>query len=412
MAKHTFQSWIDKWVSLTGRFRDNSDFEIAEDDYREFSLDIGESFFQPIDDLLNRVDKLEQPAPDAVDGVRWITAPKVSVTGANGTDVTVTTCEGEFDGVAKDYLAEVVHQAPKPQDGTTRVDILAAISTGWTYIYGEEDGVTPPFVHPTDPTIKMLFAAYLVWTSAGATVEDSGIYVKTVNGQAPDPTGNVNVASGKVDTVNGIQPDANKNILIEGKDLKSTANLWSYIGLTDSTALITLKGWLDFLTNKVKTAEDALAGKEKKIHKGTIAPASLAVDDLWIDTTAAPNVQKRWDGTVWVTVGSSATSPALQTISPDASNNISITVNTENPAIVSGGVTPVRVYVNITDSVFTKGRVLTIQGDGSTTPAIYDAVVYPGDAGYYKVGLGVVNKLWLTCDADAVGAKKVYYIWR
>lgn len=50
---------------------------------------------------------------------------------------------------------------------------------------------------------------------------------------------------------------------------KSTANLWSYIGLANSTATISLKGWMDFLTNKVKINEEQIALRVKQVKQGT-----------------------------------------------------------------------------------------------------------------------------------------------
>lgn len=39
---------------------------------------------------------------------------------------------------------------------------------------------------------------------------------------------------------------------------------------------------------------------QKKVTSGTVAPTSPATGDLWIDTSATPNIWKRWSGSAWV----------------------------------------------------------------------------------------------------------------
>ncbi|MFD2704621.1 DUF7483 domain-containing protein [Salibacterium lacus] len=50
-------------------------------------------------------------------------------------------------------------------------------------------------------------------------------------------------------------------------------------------------------------AEAVDGSAQKDIAQGTTAPASPVADDLWLDTTSAPYVLKRYDGAAWVNVG-------------------------------------------------------------------------------------------------------------
>jgi phage minor structural protein len=80
-----------------------------------------------------------------------------------------------------------------------------------------------------------------------------------------------------------VDPSADKVVLGQFVPVSSNAD----------AALLKLQSTL--LKNEVFWSEQG-----EKISKGTLAPSSPAVDDLWLDTNQAPNILKRWDGTVWV----------------------------------------------------------------------------------------------------------------
>ncbi|WP_276496706.1 hypothetical protein [Pontibacter litorisediminis] len=280
MAKLSFLAFKTKWAALTGRFKDNSTFEIAEDDYREFSLDIAESVIEPVELLAQRVEKLENPAPVPKEGIKWAPAPKVSVEGNN---VIVTPSAAEFNGIGYTYNGPAAREnvVLPPNDFGTRIDILGATAAndGWVYIYGEEPGVTPRFQHPDQPDAELLFAAYLHWTSSGGgTVEQPAVVVKVVEidgvDYEPDLNGRLVLPKqgSTVNSTDDIQTEGATNFwFTETRAIaaKATANLWSYIGLASSTATISLKGWLDFLTNKVKLNEEQIALRVKQVKQGT-----------------------------------------------------------------------------------------------------------------------------------------------
>ncbi len=204
MALLSLQAFKTKWAAITGRFKDNNIFDIAEKDYREFSTDIADSLFEPVESLRTRVEKLEQPAPAAPEGIKWVKFPKVSVV---GDDVLVTLSEADFKGAPVEFQPGTAKEnVPLPPAGWgERIDILAATATGWVYIYGQDPGVTPAFVHPDQPDTELLFAAYLFWSNAGGAVEEPVVFVRVVemDGQeyTPDANGRLLLPKGGI-TIN------------------------------------------------------------------------------------------------------------------------------------------------------------------------------------------------------------------
>lgn len=112
----------------------------------------------------------------------------------------------------------------------------------------------------------------------------------TLNSHNQRITENANALPGKADLVGGIVPaeqlpdlaptvESTDDIQNEGVTnlwftearvvaAKATANLWAYIGLASASATISLKGWLDFLTNKVKLNEEQIALRVKQVKQG------------------------------------------------------------------------------------------------------------------------------------------------
>jgi len=244
MALLSRQAFKDKWASVTGRFRDNTSFEIAEDDYREFSQDIVDSALEPIDKLGKRLAALETPLPVPRQGIKWLISPTVNIAGS---DVAVTASEAEFDGVVVSYAAGIVKTVPLPPAGLQRIDVLAATAAGWEYIYGDAD--VDPLAPALDPAGNLLFAAHLKWTGQAGAVIKTVQYARTVNGIAPDTTGNVK---------------------LDASHLRQTSNFWSYLGLAASATLISVKDWLEQLTGKVKANEVELADHEQKLYEHTL----------------------------------------------------------------------------------------------------------------------------------------------
>lgn len=80
------------------------------------------------------------------------------------------------------------------------------------------------------------------------------------------------------------------------------------VGNVSSTEL----GYLDGVTSAIQTQLD---GKEKSIPLQNTAPSSPSTSDLWVDNTdAAKPVLKVYNGTSWVTAGSSITADDDQII--------------------------------------------------------------------------------------------------
>lgn len=268
MALLSFLAFKNKWAALTGRFRDNSNFEIDEADYREFSLDLADTVVDPLGKLQLRVDKLENPAPQPKVGVKWRISPKVSIDPATK-NVLNTAAEAEFDGVIVPFAAGTAKSAvPAPPVGFgTRVDILAATSTGWAYIFGEEPGVTPRFVLPDQPNVDLLFAAYLFWTSEGGEVETPIVYIRTVDGQDPDPSGNLTLSIAKYTAYTTTSPIEDTDIGASQK-ISGTKYKWTFIGLYN---------WIKAKLDSVYAASTH-SHNASDINAGTLANARLSTD--------------------------------------------------------------------------------------------------------------------------------------
>lgn len=262
MALLSLQAFKTKWAALTGRFKNNNTFDIAEKDYREFAEDLADSLFDPVERIQARLEKLEAPIPAPVEGLKWNVFPKTSV---EGQDVKVTIGEAQFDAATVPFEAKTAKSAvPNPPAGWgTRVDILAAAEDGsWVYIYGEEPGVTPPLVHPDGSNVPLLFTAYLFWTSEGGEVEEPVVLVKVIefNGADyfPDQYGKLRLPAvtpgdggtggGTVVSVNDQLPDANKNVMIGAEHIDATINDTTWW----ATVKIKVKGAIDRLANEIK----------------------------------------------------------------------------------------------------------------------------------------------------------------
>ncbi|WP_266206259.1 hypothetical protein [Pontibacter kalidii] len=288
MALLSLQAFKTKWAAITGRFKDNNTFDIAEKDYREFSTDIADSLFDPVEKLAARVEKLEQPAPPAPEGFKWKVYPKVST---EGNTVKVTPAEIEVHGqVSPLPTPNAKENVPLPPVGWgERIDILAASADGWVYIYGQDPGVTPAFEHPDQPGTELLFAAYLFWSNAGGAVEEPVVFVRVVemDGQEYSPDANGRLILPKsgttINSTDDIQSEGAFNKwFTDARAIaaRATSNLWGYLGLANSTATISLKGWLDFLTNKVKTNEDNIATKVSSVNGKSGATVSIVANDI------------------------------------------------------------------------------------------------------------------------------------
>lgn len=63
-----------------------------------------------------------------------------------------------------------------------------------------------------------------------------------------------------------------------------------------------IEGFADWLleTSNTATTAQATADSKSKVTKGSSAPSSPAVSDIWIDTTGGTNTYKVWNGSAWV----------------------------------------------------------------------------------------------------------------
>jgi hypothetical protein len=152
----------------------------------------------------------------------------------------------------------------------------------------------------------------------------------------------------------------------------------------------------------------ALRGNQNTKIIGTDANGNIIYE-----SKAAANGLATLDGTGKVPPEQlpAATTPALETITL-SSGTANIIINNENPANIAGSTTPTTIAVDSTNSILSKGRVLTVIGNGSTTPSITGATKYPNDAGAYVTTNGTMNKIWFSCDVNSTGVKTVYYIFR
>ena len=145
-------------------------------------------------------------------------------------------------------------------------------------------------------------------------------------------------------------------------------------------------------------AAQATADSKAKVTRATAAPASPAVNDVWVDTSVSPVVTKTWTGTAW-----SVAANVGATLGTDVNGTIS-------PSNVSGLVDPLTVgtgYIAnnaVTNSVsaYTAGSV-TVPGTGVWTdiqtatlnttgaPLSVQACFYAGlfDVSYATVTTGI-----------------------
>jgi hypothetical protein len=179
------------------------------------------------------------------EGVKWTIRPTVKIVDQNVTvsegQIEITNADGTI--TTKDIPASTL-TITAATAGYKRGDMIKVDYTADILVYSITEGTEniSAYVYPTLQA-GQLFVTYL--DVAGAVVSNN-TYVKTVNKKAPDAdTGDVTLTAGDV-----------------GAYSKAEA--------------------------------------QKHITQATTAPASPAVDDLWLDISVSPALLKRYNGVEWV----------------------------------------------------------------------------------------------------------------
>lgn len=105
------------------------------------------------------------------------------------------------------------------------------------------------------------------------------------------------------------------------------------------------------------TVTNSLAGKQATIPQQTGAPSSPTTGALWLDTTNSPHELKRYNGTIWVTVGAAGSVADGSVTKAKLATAVQTSVDKADTA-VQPATTPTLAGVRVTGGAPASGKVL------------------------------------------------------
>lgn len=213
----------------------------------------------------------------------------------------------QIPGVSSDYTSSAAADTITFNTGLTVSDVVTAYRIRATAVTGfhREDFVTVAtqavfaFVHD-DTTVLQVYKNGILQRSGGSYDYVSNAATDTVTFVTPVASGNTIT----IITVENTATTAVTGLMMEEDFCDPTTGKIIYSSLQIASG--------DIAQAKVSGLVTALA-EAPKLTVGSSTPTGPATGDLWIDTSASPNVLKFWDGTDFLSTSPDSTLPAFTT---------------------------------------------------------------------------------------------------